>query len=152
MLPPFDYFDHVRICNSKQRQREERIRNLPALYRHDIDESDRSLLGMPLAKLVQDIRSGHVDPVEVLHCYGRVALRAHKNTNCLTEIMLKEAEQWIKDNSVDLQGPLAGVPISLKDTISVAGFDTSVGYSVNCERPELVDGTLVKILKAAGSS
>ena len=63
--------------------------------------------------------------------------------------MLPEAETWAQ-NGVNLKGPLAGVPVSLKDSIIVGGFDASVGYSCNAGKPYARDGTLVKILKDAG--
>ena len=65
--------------------------------------------------------------------------------------MLPEAESWA-ENEVNLKGPLAGIPISLKDSIAVRGFDVSVGYSRNTGKPYAEDGSLVKILKAAGQS
>ena len=64
--------------------------------------------------------------------------------------MLPDAETWIDE--VDLKGPLAGIPVSLKDSIAVKGFDVSVGYSRNVGKPYADDGSLVKILKAAGNS
>ena len=64
--------------------------------------------------------------------------------------MLSEAEGWA-ETDVNLKGPLAGIPISLKDSIAVGGFDVSVGYSCNTGKPYAQDGNLVKILKAAGS-
>lgn len=91
-----------------------------------------------------------IAPVDILRCYSKIALRAHEKTNCLTEVMLPEAESWAKGEGVNLEGPLAGIPVSLKDTIAVGGFDVSVGYSRNCGKPYATDGILVKILKAAG--
>ena len=64
--------------------------------------------------------------------------------------MLPEAEKWAEGQGVNLKGPLAGIPVSLKDSVAVGGFDVSVGYSRNCGKPYAEDGTLVKILKAAG--
>ena len=63
--------------------------------------------------------------------------------------MLPEAELWA-EKEVNLKGPLAGIPISLKDSVAVGGFDVSVGYSCNTGKPYADDGSLVKILKAAG--
>lgn len=99
--------------------------------------------------LVQHVHKQVLKPVDILRTYGKVAIRAHKQTNCLTEVMLPEAESWA-ENEVDLKGPLAGIPVSLKDSIAVRGFDVSVGYSRNTGKPYAEDGTLVKILKAAG--
>ena len=98
------------------------------------------------------MHSHALEPIDILRCYGKVALRAHEKTNCLTEVMLSEAEKWAAGEGVNLKGPLAGIPVSLKDSIAVGGFDVSVGYSRNCGKPYAEDGTLVKILKAAGIS
>lgn len=65
--------------------------------------------------------------------------------------MVPEAESWAKGEGVNLKGPLAGVPVSLKDSIAVGGFDVSVGYSYHTGKPYEEDGSLVKILKAAGA-
>jgi Asp-tRNA(Asn)/Glu-tRNA(Gln) amidotransferase A subunit family amidase len=66
--------------------------------------------------------------------------------------LLPEAESWAKDdNEVNLKGPLAGIPVSLKDTIPVAGFDTSVGYSRKVFKPYSEDSVVVKLLKKAGA-
>ncbi|KAI4199899.1 MAG: hypothetical protein LQ346_002508 [Caloplaca aetnensis] len=59
------------------------------------------------------------------------------------------AEKWIE--SINLNGPLAGIPVSLKDSITVGGFDVSVGYSRNTGKPYAEDGVIVRILKDAGA-
>lgn len=64
--------------------------------------------------------------------------------------MLPEAEGWAQTN-VNLEGPLAGIPISLKDTIVVGGFDATVGYSCNVGKPHTKDGGMVRLLKDAGA-
>ena len=90
-----------------------------------------------------------IKPIDILRTYGKIAVRAHEKTNCLTEVMLPEAEIWAQ-NEVNLKGPLAGIPVSLKDSIAIGGFDVSVGYSRNTGKPYAEDGTMVKILKDAG--
>lgn len=102
-----------------------------------------------MEELVQDVHKELIAPIDILRSYGKVAIRAHEKTNCLTEVMLPEAERWAKDE-VKLKGPLAGIPISLKDSIAVGGFDVSVGYSCNTGKPYAEDGIMVKILKDAG--
>ena len=134
----------------KQAQRANRILSLSLHYHSPISLLDRSILAKPISELVEDVHSQKIGPIDILRCYGKVALQAHEMTNCNTELMLPEAEAWATEGSVNLKGPLAGIPVSLKDSIAVGGFDTSVGYSRNCGRPSPEDGTLVKILKAAG--
>ena len=78
-----------------------------------------------------------------------MAVKAHAKTNCLTEVMINPgAEKWVE--TANLRGPLAGIPVSLKDSIAVGGFDVSVGYSRNVGKPYAEDGTMVRILKDAG--
>lgn len=48
-------------------------------------------------------------------------------------------------------GPLAGVPISLKDTLHVKGYDTCYGYSSLANNPSTHDSTFVRLLKDAGA-
>ena len=91
-----------------------------------------------------------IKPIDILRTYGKIAIKAHEKTNCLTEVMLPEAESWAEDE-INLKGPLAGIPVSLKDSIAVGGFDVSVGYSRNTGKPYAQDGTLVRILKDAGT-
>ena len=63
--------------------------------------------------------------------------------------MLPEAETWAK-SEINLKGPLAGVPISLKDSIQVKGFDISLGFGKLAGKPYKEDGPVVKLLKDAG--
>jgi Asp-tRNA(Asn)/Glu-tRNA(Gln) amidotransferase A subunit family amidase len=65
--------------------------------------------------------------------------------------MISSAENWTMDGSINLKGPLAGIPISLKDSIVVGGYDTSVGYSSNVGNMGEKDGAMVRILKDAGA-
>lgn len=97
------------------------------------------------------MQSSKTNPVEVLQAYGKVAVKAQEKTNCVTEVMIQEAQGWIERGEINLKGPLAGLPVSLKDSIQVGGFDTSVGYSCNTGKPALVDGAIVRMLKDAGA-
>lgn len=110
----------------------------------------RSILNAPIGSLVADVQSGTLSPIDILRTYGKTATVAHQRTNCVTELLLPEAESWAKDG-VNLKGPLAGIPVSLKDTIAVAGFDVSVGYSRKVFKPYQEDGVVVKLLKKAGA-
>jgi len=80
-----------------------------------------------------------------------VALKAHAKTNCLTEIMLSSAESWLTSSNINFSGPLAGIPVSLKDTVIVAGYDTTVGYSSFVGNKTKKDGPMVLLLKDAGA-
>jgi Asp-tRNA(Asn)/Glu-tRNA(Gln) amidotransferase A subunit family amidase len=97
------------------------------------------------------VHAGTTSPLSILHTYGRVALNAHTSTNCLTEILIPSAEKWLTDGSINLSGPLAGIPVSLKDTIIVGGYDATVGYSSFVGNAPERDGGMVRLLKDVGA-
>ncbi|RDI79786.1 hypothetical protein Vi05172_g10096 [Venturia inaequalis] len=151
MVYPLDYFQHKNDCKRKQSKRASKIANLPQSYKLPLAANERSFLTRPIADLVKDVHSNTIRPVDILRAYGKVAISAQNATNCVTEILFPEAEDWINDGGINLKGPLAGIPVSLKDTIAVGGFDVSVGYSMNTGKPYREDGSLVKMLKDAGA-
>ncbi|OKL63531.1 hypothetical protein UA08_01204 [Talaromyces atroroseus] len=150
MLPPFDYFQYTKIRNAKRREREVRFASLSPDYHTAFSASDKAIINKPIEELVGDVHNGTISPVDVVRTYGKVAVKAHEKTNCVTELLLPEAEQWAT-TEVNLKGPLAGIPVSLKDSILVKGFDTSVGYASKALNPSKEDGVIVKLLKDAGA-
>lgn len=145
-----EYRQHRLDCQRKQSERASKIATLPTAYLSPLSPQERTILGKPIQELVQDVHHQVTSPVDILRAYGKAAIKAHEKTNCLTEILFPEAEAWAQ-NEVNLQGPLAGIPVSLKDSIQVKGFDSSVGYSRNTGKPFAEDGGMVKLLKDAGA-
>ncbi|KAI5269866.1 amidase signature enzyme [Aureobasidium subglaciale] len=148
---PFGGSQHRQICQRKQDERASRIANLPSSYQGPLSSSERSILDAPIDELVQNIQSSSQSPIDILRAYGKAAVKAQAATNCVTEIMFPQAETWISDGSINLKGPLAGIPVSLKDSIIVGGWDASVGYSGKCFKPHGKDGAMVRLLKDAGA-
>ncbi|KAG6860721.1 hypothetical protein C0995_008164 [Termitomyces sp. Mi166 len=134
---------------AKQAERKNRIDELPAQYKEPIRPKDASILGQSIASLVKGVQSSEMDPSDILTAYGKQALRAHARTNCLTEIMILSAETWAKE--CNRKGPLSGVPVSLKDTVAVNGWDSSIGYSAWAGKPMEKDCALVRLLRDAGA-
>ncbi|EFX04588.1 amidase protein [Grosmannia clavigera kw1407] len=160
MLSSFLGLQYRKDCAFKQAQRADRIRALPAAYHGALTADDRALLGLPVEQLVRQVQAGAVQPQTVLQTYGKAALRAQEQTNCVTEVMMTAAEEWLAassssgdaaSGSINLAGPLAGMPVSLKDTIVVGGFDASVGYSSFTQQVQAADGAAVRLLKDAGA-
>jgi amidase len=82
---------------------------------------------------------------------------AQQLTNCLTEIMFTEAmsrARWLDEQYAARGGkpvgPLHGVPVSLKDTFRVSGYDASVGIASLAFEPARGNSLLVDILLEAG--
>ncbi|KAM5382359.1 hypothetical protein ACJA88_004154 [Fusarium oxysporum] len=121
-----DYLQHRRACQFKQEERISRIKRL-ASYHAPFTVLDREIVNKSIEELVQAVQKDPSKASDILHTYGKVALRAHERTNCVTEVLLSSAEQWLTDGSLNLKGPLAGIPVSLKDTVEVEGYDSTVG-------------------------
>ncbi|KAG5717680.1 Acetamidase [Termitomyces sp. T112] len=145
----FSYLAHRRACAAKQAERKNRINELPARYKEPIRPKDAIILGQSIVSLVKGVQSGEMEPSDILAAYGKQALRAHARTNCLTEIMILSAETWAKE--CNRKGPLAGVPVSLKDTVAISGWDSSIGYSIWAGKPMPKDCALVRLLRDAGA-
>ncbi|KAM5525721.1 amidase [Fusarium oxysporum f. sp. phaseoli] len=145
-----DYLQHRRACQFKQEERTSRIKRL-ASYHAPFTVLDREIVNKPIEELVQAVQKDPSKASDILHTYGKVALRAHERTNCVTEVLLSSAEQWLTDGSLNLKGPLAGIPVSLKDTVEVEGYDSTVGMSTHAGKPLAHDGNTVRILKDAGA-
>ena len=50
-----------------------------------------------------------------------------------------------------LQGPLHGVPMSVKDQYDITGYDSSIGFSAWCNSPATSDAQVVNALRRAGA-
>src|SRR5207245_10285426 len=108
------------------------------------------ILSQDVASLVSKVQNGGLDPGDILLAYSRKALDAHRKTNCLTEVMIQQAQTWA--SGCNKAGPLAGMPVSMKDTVGVAGFASCIGYSSpSCQVPFQKDAAIVRILRDAGA-
>ncbi|KAH8115930.1 amidase signature enzyme [Phellopilus nigrolimitatus] len=148
------HFTETRGSARKQRERTERIARLPESYLRALNDTDKEILDVPVSSVVSNVQAGKWTPTAILHAYARKALAAHAQTNCLTEVMLDDAEVWAGD--VDIiksrkAGPLAGMPVSLKDTVAVAGHDACLGYAAWVGRPVEKHSALVRLLLDAGA-
>ncbi|KAE8154870.1 amidase signature domain-containing protein [Aspergillus avenaceus] len=150
MLPPFDYFTYRSVRDFKRRERANRFASLPAVYHAPFTSLDKSIIDKPIEELVQEVQSSSLSAAEVLQTYGKVAVKAQEKTNCVTELLLPEAETWLQ-SEINLKGPLAGVPVSLKDSVQIKGFDISLGYTRLANKPYSEDGPMAKLLKDAGA-
>jgi len=103
-----------------------------------------------VASLVSKVQGGYLDPEDILLVYSKKALDAHRRTNCLTEVMIHEAQTWAKQ--CNKAGPLAGMPVSVKDTVGVAGFASCIGYSSpSWLVPLQKDAAIIRLLRDAGA-
>lgn len=95
--------------------------------------------------------------VEVTLAFYKRAIVAQQVVNCLTEIFVERALARAKELDAHLEatgkvvGPLHGLPISLKDQISIKGLETTIGYVSWIGKYASRDAVLVEILYEAGA-
>ncbi|CZT24477.1 related to general amidase [Ramularia collo-cygni] len=90
-----------------------------------------------LVDLAEAIRVGRLTSVEVTTAFCKRAMIAHQLTFCLSDIYMEEALSRAKELDEHLArtgkvvGPLHGVPISVKETVPVAGQLWSAGLAAS---------------------
>jgi amidase len=107
--------------------------------------------------LADAIRSRKVTAEQVTIAFCKRAAIAQQVCNCLTEIFFEDAIERAKfldqayERTGKTVGPLHGVPISLKDTFKVKGYDASIGIASLAENPAKENSLLVDILLEQGA-
>ncbi|KAH9987890.1 general amidase [Russula vinacea] len=95
--------------------------------------------------------------VEVTTAFCKRAILAHQLTNCLTEIFIDRALEraaWLDEqlkSTGKLVGPLHGLPVSLKDQISIEGLETIMGYVSWIGKVAKRNASLTEILIECGA-
>ncbi|KAK5107528.1 hypothetical protein LTR62_001058 [Meristemomyces frigidus] len=107
--------------------------------------------------LVAELGSGRLSSVDVINAFSKRAAIAQQLVNCLTETFFNDAlarAQFLDDHLKRTGkpiGPLHGLPISLKDTFKVKGYDASVGCAAFCFKPAMQNSALVDLLFKLGA-
>lgn len=117
----------------------------------EITESSANHL---LKKLWQDKT---VSARQVCEAFCKRAVLAHQVTNCFTEICFEEALRAAEQLDEDFEqtkkqaGPLAGLPISIKDNFNMKGLDSTLGFVVWANDPAQSESLLIRILREQGA-
>ncbi|THH16615.1 hypothetical protein EW146_g4066 [Bondarzewia mesenterica] len=170
MLPNFQFMTPWRDGASVRRRRQQKLNALAAVYDTALTEIDTKVHGLSLAQLVDAHRSGHVSNADVMSAYGKKAFAAQKATNCLSDIILPSilphTARQANGNGIPKRGtnavagrfekeqtdrPLAGVPISIKDCIDVAGHPSTLGYSAFSRDSVAASAPIIRLLQRAGA-
>ncbi|PMD63931.1 general amidase-like protein [Hyaloscypha bicolor E] len=107
--------------------------------------------------LADAIRSHQLTAEEVTIAFCKRAAIAQQVCNCLTEIFFDKAIERARlldkeyERTGKTLGPLHGVPVSLKDSFNVVGFDSSIGIASLTGKPAKENALLVDILLEQGA-
>ncbi|KAH9057421.1 amidase [Lactarius vividus] len=139
--------------DSKRARRAEAVKYAPAF---SADEHQK-YLNATATQIVKNIQAKVWTATAVLEAYLARAAQVHDATNCLTEVFFEEAREEAREldaefsKTGELKGPLHGVPISVKDSFNVKGFDSTIGYTRWGNKPAEQDAVSVATLRAAGA-
>lgn len=106
--------------------------------------------------LAQAIAAKQLTSVEVAIAFSKRAIIAHQLTCCLMEWFMDEAVSRAKElddhlaKTGETVGPLHGVPISIKEHMSIAGHITTYGF-LETHRKDAYDNQMEAILRRAGA-
>ncbi|CAH8839817.1 unnamed protein product [Trichobilharzia szidati] len=108
-----------------------------------------------LSELFNDVKSGHLDPVDLLHIFQAKALSLYDSGNSGIAEFIQEAEVYASELSKSRNdptiSPLFGIPISVKENCCVSGYDSTFGLIKRCNQPNTKDCILVQVLKRIGA-
>ncbi|PYI10917.1 fatty-acid amide hydrolase [Aspergillus sclerotiicarbonarius CBS 121057] len=110
------------------------------------------------SELLVSLSKGNLSSVEVTTAFCKRAAIAQQLTACLTEHFFQRAieraqflDEYFQREKKPL-GPLHGLPISIKDSFCVDGFQSTVGYASFLEkRPASHNSALVDMLLRLGA-
>ncbi|KAI1246560.1 hypothetical protein MGN70_013460 [Eutypa lata] len=110
--------------------------------------------------LLEKLKAGVWSAEQATMAFCKRAAIAHQLTNCLTEIFFDDAIGRAKklDQECDPKSrrgkplpPLFGLPVSLKDSFQVAGYDTSTGLGCYVDEPAQDNSALAAMLIDLGA-
>lgn len=97
--------------------------------------------------IAADVRSGRRHPAEVFQHFEQRQAAAHPQINALVQPL--DCERL--GDSPNRAGPLAGVPVSVKECFPVRGLCTTLGIPARAGLLDETDAELVRRLRAAGA-
>jgi len=123
----WSFFLHLHTSAWKQAERKGKIDTLPATYSEPLSLSEQTIHSLSISQLVSQCQAGKIAPSAIMMAYAKKTLAAHKETNCLSDVMFDEAllipsvANWGPGldsdagiNDVVRERSLMGVPVSIK--------------------------------------
>lgn len=104
---------------------------------------------MPLVELARRIRQREITPLEAVDAYLARIEQVNPRLNAFISLFAEEARAAARD--VLPEGPLQGVPLTIKDSLDVAGYPTRCGSRFLGEAPATVDSAAARNFRKSGA-
>ncbi|XP_065838668.1 fatty-acid amide hydrolase 1-like [Oscarella lobularis] len=153
-----DYLTERRAKQLYADKREEVEKARRAAYERVQRYSDDELTQKDARELLDALKRGETSAVRTVRAFLSKALTVSEELNCVVE-PIKEAEATAAEldkqfsdsgKSSDGLGQLHGIPISLKESIDVKGYDSTMGLGKFCFHPAEEDAVIVQVIKKQG--
>ena len=107
--------------------------------------------------IAENVQSGEWSALEVLEGYLSQITQHESEINAFTTVLEEEARATARETDKDIAagktlGPLAGVPVALKDNLCTNGTRTTAGSRILENWKPPYDATVVQRLSAAGAT
>ena len=130
------------------------------VHTHPVSNNEFDLINMSAADIVNATQNKKLSIGNVVSYSINQAILAQQNTNCCSEILFEQVV--LQANTLTqhqaTQSPaklkkykLLGVPISLKDSVGVLGYDSSLGLTRYCNTPSSENALIYDILVQQGA-
>ena len=115
-----------------------------------------SITQLSAVEILSRLESGELSSVDVVTAMCRAALAAGRALDCNAEEAFKDAIAMARERDRErkegkVRGFLHGLPISIKDTVNMKGFDSTCGCAARVFKPASSDSLLVQLLKDQGA-
>ena len=133
--------------------------NITGLYIHQfLTPFETEITESHAPAILSKTTTGQWTAVSVTEAFSHRAAIAHQLTSCLSEILFESAltdaaalDAHFKTHGKPI-GPLHGLPISLKDSVDVAGVGTALGFTGwTTGPPAAQDGVIAASLRRLGA-
>lgn len=104
---------------------------------------------MSLREMAEAVRARSVSPLELVVAHFAEIHRTRAQFHAFVELFEEEALKIAKTS--ELRGPLAGVPVTVKDSFDIAGKRTACGSRLRLDHRAAGDSTAVTRLRGAGA-
>jgi Asp-tRNA(Asn)/Glu-tRNA(Gln) amidotransferase A subunit family amidase len=122
-----------------------------------LDQSILSITSLLPEELLSRLSSGQLSASQVTTAYLQRAAVSQGLSNCVTELLpnlalerAKELDAYFLEHKRPI-GPLHGLPISLKEHLSIQGLRCTTGYVSHWDTIAKEDAHIIQVLQAAGA-
>lgn len=133
-------------------------KNSIPVFKEMLAPADAAIVNLEPMELLDQLAKAKVSAVTVAGAFLRAAVIAQTLTNCLTELLPREALETAKKLDEHLKttgktvGPLHGLPVSVKEMVGFKGKNCHFSVSAKMDNIMPDDAVILKILYAAGAN